>query len=101
MPKEVEEALAAWRAAIHERDTATDGNREQLDAAVDRARSRFHQLSADFMIDRIDALHKAEGRRCQATPSTPEFHQAARDEKEIATEIWDSARISDEEIPRR
>jgi hypothetical protein len=41
----------------------------------------FHQLSAEHMIEQIDALHEAENRRKNAIPSTPAFHQAAQDEK--------------------
>lgn len=42
----------------------------------------------------------AEGRRSQATPSTPPFHEAARDTQEIAAEIWEAARSSDEDTPQ-
>jgi len=53
------------------------------------------------MIKLIDGLHEAENRRKNAVPSTVPFHQAAKDEMTIASEIWDSARINDEDTPRR
>ena len=37
--------------------------------------------------------------RSGATPSNPPFHEAAKDELEIAAEIWDVARVSDRETP--
>ena len=100
MPRKIEEALAAWREAARRRKAAVPGDTEALDAEVVRTRSVFQQLSAEHMVERIDALHEAEGRRKNATPSTPAFHQAAKDEKVIATDIWDSARMSDEDTPR-
>lgn len=74
--------------------------RHRLDLEVERARDSFQRLAAEYMMERIDALHEAEGRRKQSVPSTPDFHQAARDEMATAAEIWDSARISDEETPK-
>ena len=100
MPEKIEEALADWRAAIRNLQSATDGDRDALQAAVDRSRDEFARLSAAHMENRLDALHEAENRRRMATPSTPPFHEAARDEKAIAAEIWDSARMSDEDTPR-
>ncbi|HUP83297.1 MAG TPA: hypothetical protein VM284_03805 [Candidatus Limnocylindria bacterium] len=100
MPKKIEEALAAWREAERRFQSATDGDREALQAAVVRHRDDFQRLSAAHMANRIDALHEAENRRRLATPSTPPFHAAAKDEKAIAAEIWDSARMSDEDTPK-
>jgi hypothetical protein len=100
MRKEIEAALAKWRTAIRRRDAATDGDRERLDADADRAGAEFQELSAKHMMNQIDALQEAEKRRKLAVPSTDPFHQAARDEKRIASEIWDTARVSDEETPR-
>ena len=99
MPREIEEALAAWRDAQRRLDNALDGDREALESEVERERTRFHRLSAEHMMEQIDALHDAETRRRAATPSTASFHEAARDEKAIAAEIWDQARLSDEETP--
>ncbi len=52
------------------------------------------------MVQWIAKLQEAEGRRANATPSTPTFHQAARDTEEIAAEIWEAARESDEDTPQ-
>ncbi|HUR16063.1 MAG TPA: hypothetical protein VMZ33_02150 [Candidatus Limnocylindrales bacterium] len=97
MVRKVEEALAAWRDAQRRLDNAVDGDRDALQTEVERLRTLFHQLSAEHMMDRIDALHEAEDRRQTATPSTEPFHTAARDEMHIAAEIWESARFSDED----
>jgi hypothetical protein len=51
------------------------------------------------MVEWIAKLHEAEGRRSNATPSTLPFHVAARDTQEIASEIWEAARSSDEDTP--
>lgn len=99
MPREIEEALAAWRDAQRPLENAMDGDREALEAEVERERTRFHRLSAEHMMERIDALHDAEARRKAAIPSSEPFHAAARDEMEIAAEIWDSARLSDQGTP--
>ena len=97
MRKAIEEALAKWRAAILRRDAATDGDREALNAEAKRAGAEFQRLSAEHMAQQIDALQEAEARRKRAVTSTAPFHEAARDEKQIASEIWDTARVSDEE----
>ena len=99
MPREIEEALASWRDAQRRLDNAMDGDREALEAEVERGRTEFHRLSAEHMMKQIDALHDAEARRKAASPSSDPFHEAAREEMEIAAEIWNSARVSDEEIP--
>jgi hypothetical protein len=97
--KQIEEALASWRDAVRRQDNATDGDRDALDAEVARYRDMFNRLSSEYMIDRIDALRDAEDRRQGSTPSTQPFHDAAREEKAIAAEIWDTERVSDEETP--
>jgi hypothetical protein len=51
------------------------------------------------MVERIGSLREAESRRANATPSTLPFHQAARDTQEIASDIWEAARSSDEDTP--
>ena len=99
MPREIEEALAAWRDAQRRLDNAMDGVREALKTEVDRQRGLFDRLSAEHMMERIDALHDAEARRKAAVPSSDSFHEAALDEMAIAAEIWDSARLSDEDTP--
>ena len=99
MREQVEEALALWREAVRRRDETSDGNRPELDAEIARRRAAFQQLSADYMMNRIDALKEAESRRAHAIPSTEPFHQAARDEAQIAAEIWDSALVNDREAP--
>jgi hypothetical protein len=97
--REFEEALAAWRDAVRRLEHATDGETEVLAAEVADHRQRFQELSAQYMMDRIDALKHAEAKRRSELPSTPAFHEAAREEMDIAAEIWDTARISDAEIP--
>ena len=96
----IEGALAAWRDADRRLSAAADKDRGKLARQVTLHRSEFHQLSADHMVDRIDELRAAENRRVHATPSTPRFHEAARDTQEIASEIWEAARLSDEDTPQ-
>ncbi len=96
----VEAALAQWRAAERLQAEAVDGHREALTREVERRRDDFQRLSADHMIEWIAKLQEAESRRAHATPSTPPFHQAARDAEAIAAEIWDTARSSDEDTPQ-
>lgn len=96
----IEGALAAWRDADRRLFEAADEDRDVFARQVERFRSEFHQLSADHMIERIDELREAESRRVHATPSTPRFHEAARDTQEIASEIWEAARLSDEDTPQ-
>jgi hypothetical protein len=98
--EEIETALAAWRAADRRLAAATDGDRDAIQAEVERHRSEFQRLSADHMMERLDALKDAEDRRSHATPSTPPFHEAARDELEIAADIWEGARQSDQDTPQ-
>jgi hypothetical protein len=52
------------------------------------------------MAEQIDRLKAAEQRRSASVPSTKPLHEAARAEREIAAEIWDEARMSDEETPK-
>ena len=96
----IETALAAWRDAERRLTNAVDGDREAIAREVERHRTEFHQLSADHMVDRIDKLKEAESRRSNATPSTMPFHEAARETQEIASEIWEAARESDEDTPQ-
>jgi hypothetical protein len=96
----IEAALAAWRAAERREAAATDGEREALTREVDTHRTAFQRLSADHMVEWIAKLQSAESRRARATPSTPPFHEAARETEEIAAEIWEAARVSDEETPQ-
>ena len=100
MRREIEAALAKWREAIRRRDAASNGDRDALNAEAERAGEDFQRLSADHMAQQIDDLHEAEQRRKLATPSTSPFHEAAQDEMRIASEIWNNARVSDEETPR-
>ena len=98
--EEIEAALAAWREAERRQSQAVDGDRERLTAEVERHRADFQRLSADHMLERIEKLKEAEERRAHATPSTPPFHEAARDAEAIAMEIWATARESDEDTPQ-
>ena len=96
----IEAALASWRAAERALAAATDGDTDILQAEVVRCRDDFQRLSAEHMIEWMAKLHEAEHRRSQATPSTLPFHVAARDTQEIAAEIWEAARSSDEDTPK-
>src|SRR3954447_15433125 len=96
---EIEAALEEWRVAQRRLDHSSNGDRDSLQAAVDVAREKFQELSADHMLERIDALQDAEERRQQATASTPDYHEAAREETEIAADIWDAARRNDQDTP--
>ena len=96
----MEAALAAWRQADRKLALLTDGDRDAVQADAERHRAEFQRLSSEHMIDRIDALKEAETRRSSSTPSTPPFHEAAKDELEIAAEIWDVARVSDKDTPQ-
>jgi hypothetical protein len=100
MRDDIEEQLALWRDAESRRDVAEDGHRAELDAEVEQHRDAFHRLTADYMIERINALKEAEHRRASAQPSSKSFHEAARDERRIASEIWDSASVIDDATPR-
>lgn len=95
----IEAALAGWRKA-ERRLAGANGDTDAVQAEIKRHRDTFQRLSADHMIERMDALKEAEERRVSATPSTHPFHQAAQDEKVIADEIWESARESDEDTPQ-
>ena len=95
----IEAALAAWRAAERRLAEATDGEADTLRDEVARHRDDFQRQSADQMVESLGKLHEAEDRRASATPSTLPFHQAARDTQEIASDIWEAARSSDEDTP--
>jgi hypothetical protein len=93
------DALSAWRQADRELSTSSDGDRDRLRAEVERRRDDFQRLSADYMSDRIDALHDAEQRRRSETPSSDRYHEAAREEAAIAHDVFESSRLNDEETP--
>ncbi len=95
----IENALAAWRDA-ERKLVGANGDTDAVNAEIERHRTTFQQLSAEHMVERIDALKDAEDRRASTTPSTFPFHQAAEDEKAIAAEIWEIARESDEDTPQ-
>ena len=96
----IETALAAWRDAERRHAQAVDGEAEALSREVALYRDKFQQLSAEHMAEWMDKLQDAEDRRAHATPSTVPFHEAARDTQEIAAEIWEAARSSDEDTPK-
>jgi hypothetical protein len=96
----IEAALQGWRTATRQLVVATDGDRAELEAEVDLHRNAFQRLSAEHMREWIAKLKEAEVRRSLAVPSTLPFHIAARDEQEIASEIWEAARSSDEDTPQ-
>lgn len=95
----IEAALGAWRDAERRLGQVVEGDPLALQREVDLNRDEFQRLSAEHMVEWIAKLHEAEGRRAQATPSTLPFHVAARDTQDIAAEIWEAARSSDEDTP--
>ncbi len=97
--RSVETALAAWRDAERRLSRAIDGDVERLTREVRVHRDEYQRLSAANMSEWMARLDEAEGRRANATPSTLPFHEAARDTQEIAAEIWEAARSSDEDTP--
>lgn len=96
----IEAALAEWRDAERRLVAAGEGEAEGLSREVKLHRDEFQELSAAHMSEWMDKLAEAEGRRSQATPSSVPFHVAARDTQEIASEIWEAARSSDEDTPQ-
>lgn len=95
----IEAALSSWRAAERRLADATTESSEDLTREVIRCRDMFQRLSAEHMVEWMAKLNDAESRRSHATPSTLPFHVAARDTQEIAAEIWEAARSSDEDTP--
>ena len=95
----VEAALAAWRDAERRLSQVGDADTEGLTREVTIHRDEYQRLCAANMNEWMARLDEAEGRRANATPSTPPFHEAARDTQEIAAEIWEAARSSDEDTP--
>jgi hypothetical protein len=95
----IEAALASWRDAERRHANAVDGEAAALSHEATRYRDEFQRLSAEHMVEWMDKLQEAESRRSNATPSTVPFHKAARDTQEIAAEIWEAARSSDEDTP--
>ena len=96
----IETALAEWREAERRLAHADEIDREATAREVERHRNEFQQLSANDMMNQIGKLKEAESRRSHATPSTVAFHEAARDTQEIASDIWESSRASDEDTPQ-
>lgn len=92
-------ALRAWREAERELVESGDG-RPDLEATVARLRDAYQRLYTDDMTDNIARLHEADERRAMAVPSTPAFHAATRDTKEIAADIWDQALHGDRDGPQ-
>jgi hypothetical protein len=92
-------ALQVWRTAERRLVGATNGERAVLEAEVEHLRDAYQRLSTQHMVEWIAKLHEAEERRSLAVPSTLPFHVAARDEQQIASEIWEAARSSDEDTP--
>lgn len=98
--RSIEAALAAWRDAERRLSRAIDGDTEELKREVRVHRDEYQRLSAANMNEWIARLDEAVGRRANATPSTVPFHEAARDTQEIAAQIWEAARSSDEDTPK-
>src|SRR4051794_10371999 len=97
--RDVTDALQQWREAQKRLDETTDGDRTAIEGEVDRARHRYQRASGKDMVTLLDEIHEAEMRRQAAEPSSREFHRAAQDEMALATQVWDAARMSDEEVP--
>jgi hypothetical protein len=97
----IQDALYLWRQAERELAAETDGRRPQLEADVVRHRNEYQRLYTANMLDNLDRLHDAEGRRARAIPSTPEFHDATRDTQAAAADIWHEARRGDLDTPQR
>ena len=97
----IQDALHAWRQAERELAVETDGRRKELEAAVVRHRTEYHDLYTQHMMENLHRLHEAEGRRAKSIPSTPDFHDATRDTQEIAADIWHEARRGDLDTPQR
>ena len=98
--REIETSLASWRDADRRLASAVDGDREATAREVEHHRTEYQQLSTDHMVDQLGKLKEAESRRSHATPSTVPFHEAARETQEIASEIWEAARESDQDTPQ-
>lgn len=97
----IQDSLYAWRQAERELAVETDGRRKALEADIVRHRTEYQRLYTEGMLENLNLLHDAEGRRARATPSTPAFHQATRDTQEIAADIWHEARRGDLDTPQR
>ncbi len=91
--------MAAWRDAERRLARAVGGERETIMRQVERHRTDFQMLSVDHMVARIGTQQGAESRRARATPSTLPFHEAAGDAHEMASDIGETARRSDEVSP--
>ncbi len=97
----IEATLAAWRDAERRLAGAVDGEAEAIRLEIGTHRDAYQRLSAEGMAGWLGKLQEAEGRRKHATPSTPPFHEAARDTQDIAVAIWEAARSSDQDTPQR
>jgi hypothetical protein len=89
--KDIEAALAAWRAA-ERRVAEADGNLTPgLIQELADARATYQEIATAHITERIDALHDAERRRSAAEPYSDPFHEAAAHQKAIADQIWSEA----------
>jgi hypothetical protein len=96
----IEMALAEWRDAERRLAGALDGGAEAASREVKLHRDEFQALSSAHMAEWMGKLAEAEDRRSHATPSSVPFHVAARETQQIASEIWEAARSSDEDTPQ-
>jgi hypothetical protein len=99
--EDIENALQAWRDAERRLDDADGMSRDQLESEVARTRGAYQQLAADHMAEQLDKLKAAERERAESQPSTPPYHEAAKEEADIASEIWSDAVDMDRRTPRR
>jgi hypothetical protein len=99
--KDIEAALAAWRAA-ERRVAEADGNLTpgMIQDLAD-ARATYQEIASAHMTERIDALYAVEGRRSMAEASSDQFREAVAEQKAIANEIWSEADQIDREARRR
>jgi hypothetical protein len=98
--KDIEAALAAWRAAERRVEEADGNLTPGMIQELADARATYQEIASAHMAERIDALHAAESRRSAADPSSDLFHQAVAEEKAIANEIWSEADQIDRDARR-
>lgn len=89
--KDIEAALLAWRAAERRIEEANGNLTPEMEQQLRDAKAHYQDIATAHMTERIDALRAAEQRRAAAEPSSPPFHEAAAEEKSIASEIWSDA----------
>jgi hypothetical protein len=118
-PSDIESLLEAWRTAERALDgTGSDAPRNAglsdavrlardayLEAVRERARIHGHTTRTRDLHDDIAQLQEAEERRTSSEPSTPPYHEAAREIQDrafdIATQVAEDEVRAEEEKRRR